>query len=133
VKKLRAAAKAFALAGMLVVMSGCATVDSVQPGTGTKVEVRGKTYDEVWRASVRAMSNNLTIVDSNKPSGTIRSEARAGIATWGEVVGLFIRPATAGAPTYTVEVSSMKRLVGQFTGQDWSPGVIANVRAELDQ
>ena len=33
-KKLRAAAKAFALAGMLVVMSGCATVDSVQPGTG---------------------------------------------------------------------------------------------------
>ena len=93
----------------LVLISGCATVGGLQSGSGgSTFEVYGKSYDEVWRASVHAMSSNLTIVESDKHSGTIKSEARAGMATWGEVVGLFIRPTSEGADKYTVEVLSKK-------------------------
>ncbi len=120
---------AFLLVGLL---SGCATVGTLQPGSGgSTFEVRGKAYDEIWKASVRAMTANLTIVESDNASGTIKSEARTGMTTWGEVVGLFIRPTSAEADRYTVEVQSLKRLRTQITGQNWEPSVIANIKAEL--
>lgn len=110
----------------------CATVDSLQPGSGRKFLVQGKTYDDIWKASVRSMSRNLTIVESDKSRGLIRSEARAGIATWGEVVGVFISPSQPGAPVYTVEVESLKRSMVQITGQDWATAIITSIQAELD-
>ncbi len=55
------------------------------------------------------------------------------MATWGEVVGVFVRPLTPTASTYTVEVQSRKRSVMQITGQDWAPTLIAGIKAELDQ
>lgn len=117
---------------LLSLICACATIGSLQPGSGgSTFEVRGKSYEEIWKASVRAMSSNLTIVESDKASGSIKSEARAGMATWGEVVGLFIRPTTATADTYTVEVLSKKRVQTQITGQNWEPSVIANIKAEL--
>jgi len=119
---------------MLVIClcSGCATVSSLQPGAGgSTLEVRGKSFDEIWTASVRGMSNNLTIVENDKVTGTIKSEARAGMTTWGEVVGLFIRPTVPIADRYIVEVQSLKRSRMQITGQDHEPAVIAIIKAEL--
>ena len=117
---------------LVCVCSGCATVDTLHPGSGgSTFQVHGKSYDEIWKASVRAMTSNLTIVESDKASGNIKSEARAGIATWGEVVGLFIRPLPANPASYTVEVKSLKRSRGQITGQNWEPSVVANIKAEL--
>lgn len=113
-------------------VTGCATIGSLQPGAGgSTFEVTGKSYDEIWKASVKGMSSNLTIVESDKASGSIKSEARVGMATWGEVVGLFIRPAAANAERYTVEVQSLKRSRLQITGQDHEPAVIAIIKAEL--
>ncbi|WP_175852907.1 hypothetical protein [Burkholderia anthina] len=119
------------LAGIATLPS-CATVDSLQPGSGRKFLVKGKSYDEIWKASVRSTSRNLTIVESNKGTGTIRAEARAGIATWGEVVGVFISPPKSGAPIYTVEVESLKRSRVQITGQDWETSIVTSIQAELD-
>jgi hypothetical protein len=116
---------------LLCLTAACATIGSLQPGGGSTFEVRGKSYEEIWKASVRAMSNNLTIVESDKGSGNIKSEARAGMTTWGEVVGLFVRPPTHGAASYTIEVQSLKRSQLQITGQDYAPSVIANIKAEL--
>ena len=117
---------------MVGIITGSVTIGSLQPGSGgSTFEVHGKTYDEIWKASVRAMSNNLTIIESDRASGTIKSEARAGMATWGEVVGLFIRPTSAETDKYTVEVQSTKRMRAQVTGQNWEPSVIANIKAEL--
>ena len=62
------------------------------------------------------MTSKLTIVESDKASGKIKSEARAGIATWGEVVGLFIRPLPANPASHTVEITSLQRARGQITG-----------------
>ena len=114
--------------------SGCATIGSLQPGTGgSTFEVRGKSYDEIWKAVVRTASRSLTIVESNKEAGNLRAEKGAGMATWGEVVGIFVRPAKNGAPVYSVEVQSLKRSRVQITGQNWTTTMISGIKAELDQ
>lgn len=118
----------------VALLQGCATIDSPQPGAGgSTFEVRGKTYDEVWRAANATASRSLTIVESNKDTGTLRGEKGVGLTTWGEVVGIFIRPSSNGAPVYTVEVQSLKRSRIQLTGQDWTLTVISGMKAELGQ
>jgi len=115
-------------------ISGCATIDSVQPGTGgSTFEVRGKNYDEIWKAVVRTASRSLTIVESNKQTGTLKAEKGVGVATWGEVVGIFVRPTSNGASVYTVEVQSLKRSRAQITGQNWTSTMVSGIKAELDQ
>lgn len=113
-------------------LAGCATVGSLRPGSGSTFEVYDRSYDEIWKATVSVISRNLTIVESNKDGGAIKAEARAGIATWGEVVGVFITPISRGEKKYTVEVLSLKRSMGQITGQNWAPGIIAGIKAELN-
>lgn len=119
---------------VLTSLSGCATIDTLQPGTGgSSFEVRGKTYDEIWKAVVITAGRSLTVVESNKQSGTLKAEKGAGLFTWGEVVGIFVRPTSNGAPVYTIEVQSLKRARGQLTGQDWTSTMITGIKAELDQ
>ncbi len=119
---------------VLMSISGCATVDTLQPGTGgSSFEIRGKTYDEIWKAVVRTTSRSLTVVESNKETGTLKAEKGVGMATWGEVVGVFVHPTNNGAKVYTIEVQSLKRSRVQLTGQDWTSTIIAGVKAELDQ
>ncbi|MGT2429779.1 hypothetical protein ACU4GI_26225 [Cupriavidus basilensis] len=114
------------VSAVLLALAGCATTDSLQQGTGgSTFEVRGKSYDEIYRAAVRAVRSNLTLVESNKETGTIKAESRAGMSTWGEVVGVFIRPPQPGATVYVVKVQSLKRSRAQITGQDWTASVIA--------
>ena len=55
------------------------------------------------------------------------------MTTWGEVVGIFIRPVNKGKGVYTIEVQSQKRAMGQITGQDWKETMIAGIKAELGQ
>ena len=63
-------------------ISGCATIDTLQPGArGSTFEVRGRSYDDIWKAAVRTASRSLTIVGSNKGTGTLRAEKGAGLAT----------------------------------------------------
>lgn len=115
-------------------VTGCATIGSLQPGTGGSVfEVRGKNYDEVWKAVVRTAGRSLTIVESNKEAGNLRAEKGAGMTTWGEVVGIFVRPPENGAQIYTIEVQSLKRSRVQVTGQDWTTTMISGIKTELDQ
>ncbi len=115
-------------------ISGCATIDTLQAGTGgSSFEVRGKTYDEIWKAVVITAGRSLTVVESNKQSGTLKAEKGGGLFTWGEVVGIFVRPTSNGAPVYIIEVQSLKRARGQLTGQDWTETMISGVKAELGQ
>jgi hypothetical protein len=114
-----------------VLLSACNTIDSVQPGKGRKFHVSGHSYDEVWKATVAVVSRQLAIVEESKASGTIKSESRAGFATYGEVVGVFICPAGIDVPNYEIEVVSLKRDAVQITGQDWTATLIAGIKAEL--
>jgi hypothetical protein len=63
----------------------------------------------------------------------LRAEKGVGMATWGEVVGIFVRTTSNGAPVYTIEVQSLKRSRIQITGQDWTTTMISGIKAELDQ
>lgn len=94
---------------------------------------RGKSYDEVWKAVVRTASRSFAIVESSKETGTLKAEKPAGMTTWGEVVGIFIKPTSNGAPVYAIEVQSLKRYQVQVTGQDWTTTMITGIKAELDQ
>lgn len=114
-------------------LTACSTASSLKPGSGgSTFEVRGSSYDEIWKAANRTASRSLTIVESNKETGTLKAEKGVGMATWGEVVGIFIRPASNGAPLYTVEVQSLKRSKLQLTGQDWTMTMKSGILAELD-
>ena len=98
---------------------------------GSTFEVRGKSYDEIWNAVVITASRSLTIVENNKETGMLKAEKGVGLASWGEVVGIFVRPTTKNAPVYTVEVQSLKRSKAQITGQDWTATMISGIKAEL--
>ncbi len=117
----------------LLALTGCATIDTLQPSAGgSTFEVTNKSYNQVWKAATRAASSNLTIVEQSKEKGIIKSEKGVGMATWGEVVGIFITPPNVDAEKYTVQVQSFKRSRLQITGQDWTQTVIANIKNELE-
>lgn len=114
---------------------GCVTTDSLEPGRAgsAKFTVAGKTYDEVWKSSIKVMGNDLTIVEKSKEQGYIKSERGVGIATWGEIVGVFISPANKPAAKYQVEVLSYKRSPLQISGKNWTQTVVTAIEAELHQ
>ena len=116
----------------ILVLAACATTDSLQPGAGgSPFEVRGKSYDDIWKAVVTVAGRSLTIVESDKSAGVLKAEKGVGLTTWGEVVGIYVRPATGGATAYTVEVQSLKRSRAQITGQDWTTTMVSGIKAEL--
>lgn len=121
------------IAGSLVLgCIGCATVNSLQRGAGGETFlVHNRSYDQIWNAAILVVDRQLTIVQSDKGAGTIKAEKRAGIATWGEVVGVFITPDSTDSHTFLVEVESMKRDSFQITGQDWTSTIAEGIKAEL--
>jgi len=117
---------------LLLMFTGCATIGTLHPGSGRTFEVNDRNYNEVWKAAIRVAGRNLTIVQSNKDSGIIKAEARVGLATWGEVVGIFITPTREGEKKYNVEVVSQKRSRLQITGQNWEETIVSGIKVELD-
>lgn len=119
----------------LLTLAGCATTSTLKAGNtgGTKITIENKTYDQVWKAALKAMSNQLTIVEKSKENGVIKAEKGVGVTTWGEVVGVFISPTKPSAPRYVVEVQSYKRSRLQITGQDWTQTIVTGIETELDQ
>jgi hypothetical protein len=88
-------------------------------------------YDQVWSAAMKAMSKGMTVVDSHKPSGTIRS--RVGANHTGKVVALFITPTTPHAPKYTIELVSKKPMgLGPPEHRNWEPSVVDDFTAALN-
>ena len=116
----------------MLVLTACATTDSLQPGTGgSTFEVRGKTYDDIWKAVITVAGRSLTIVENDKSAGILKAEKGVGLTTWGEVVGIYVRPASSAAAVYTVEVQSLKRSRAQITGQDWTTTMVSGIKAQL--
>ncbi len=89
------------------------------------------TYDQVWAAATKAMSNGMKIVYSHKASGTIKS--RVGADYTGKVVAFFITPTTEHAPQYRIELVSKKPMgFGQPERHNWEPSVIEDFKAALN-
>lgn len=113
-------------------MAACASTDALQlsNGKGKNFTVSGKSYEQIWRAANVAMSNDMKIVDSHKPSGVIKSRVVNG--TLGKVVGFFIQPTDANAPSYTITIVSQKPLQTDFVDLDWEPSVWEDFKAAIN-
>ncbi|MGB4116086.1 MAG: hypothetical protein WBK51_06030 [Polaromonas sp.] len=122
---------------LLAMLSGCAVMtvseDQLQRGSADAVSFKttGRpTYDKVWSSAMTAMGTGMTIVESHKPSGTIKS--RVGAAPAGKVVAFFITPTTPNAPEYTIELVSKKpQGFGQPERRNWEPSVVEDFKAAL--
>ena len=120
------------------ILSACAVLTvnehELQPGSadGVTFSTTGRqTYDQVWVAATKAMSNGMKIVYSHKPSGTIKS--RVGADHTGKVVAFFITPTTPRAPEYKIELVSKKPMgFGQPERRNWEPSVVKDFEDALN-
>ncbi|MCA1925969.1 MAG: hypothetical protein LDL16_06810 [Thiobacillus sp.] len=114
-----------------IALSACAGTDSLQlsNGGGKSFSVSGRSYAQIWQAATLAMSNDMVIVESHRPSGVIKSRVVNG--TPGKVVGFFIQPTDESAPRYTVTIVSRKPLQTQFVDRDWEPSVVEDFKQAL--
>lgn len=112
-------------------LTGCASTDSLQlsNGNGKSFIVSGKRYEQIWQAATVAMSNDMKIVESHKPSGVIKSQVVNGTA--GKVVGFFIQPTDDFSPQYTITIVSKKPLQTEFVDRDWEPCVWEDFKREV--
>lgn len=115
--------------GMLLI--GCTSTDSLQlsNGKGASFVVSGKSYEQIWRAAIQAMSTDMQIVESHKPSGVIKSRVVNG--STGKVVGFFVQPTEERAPRYTVSIVSQTPLHTEFVDRDWEPSVWEDFKQAL--
>ena len=114
---------------LTIFLTGCASINSLEPGNGQRIFIKDHSYKEIWRAAVQAVGSSLTIVQTNEKMGVIKAEAPAGMTTWGEVVGVFITEYNDG---YYVEANSQKRSKLQITGQNWEKTVLSLIEVNLD-
>jgi uncharacterized lipoprotein len=125
--------RALVVASMLMLAACSGTDDLARGKGGTTFDVKGKTYNAVWNASITALtSSGLAIIESNKSDGLIKAEKAAGMMTWGEVVGVFISP-TKKSSIYHVQVQSLKRATYQITGQVWDKTIAERIKSELNR
>jgi hypothetical protein len=115
----------------MALMSACATIADLYPEGGSSFYVHDRTYEQVWMAAVSAASRYLTVVEREKGAGVVRAEKGAGLSTFGQVVGIFISPASEGTAIYTVRVVSKERYMFQFSPNNWESTIIEGMRAEL--
>jgi hypothetical protein len=141
-QRLRVAATGLVVT-LMTALSGCGTYggeqvfvvgpEHVKPGDarGARFTIKGKfSYDQVWKAAMTAMGNGMTIIESHKPSGVIKS--RVGVAPGGKVVGFFISPTTPNAERYQIDTMSIKPIGFMSTnGRGWDPVVVENFNAAL--
>ena len=113
-------------------LTGCTGIDSVRPdtGEGSKFTVYRRSYDEIWNAAVSVAGQRLTLVETDKRTGTVKAEALD--STFGETLGIFINPPRDGEKKYVVEVLSLLKNRPQIPGQDGEPQVIDDIKTKLD-
>src|SRR5881392_3236159 len=73
-------------------VAGCRSVDSVTPGRGRTVEIRGHTYDEIWRAAIRVADEHADILERDEARGVIRAERTYHFMGDNGWIGIFITP-----------------------------------------
>jgi hypothetical protein len=111
---------------------GCATVTRVQPGSGSRLAVEGRTYDEVWKAAVTVIGRNLvTRAGTDKGRGEIQAEAAGGTFTSGSLVGVFITPANVASDRYVVEVVRRRSDAVPLPAKNWEEIIVEALKKEL--
>lgn len=113
-----------------LILAACVSTDNLQSNGdfGDHYLVTGKNYEQIWRAATVAMSTDMNIVESHKPSGVIKSKVVNG--TRGKVVGFFIQPTDENSPRYKINIVSKKPFQSDFD-KDSEPSVWEDFKREL--
>jgi hypothetical protein len=128
--------KRIVLCAFLLALSACSTLSGLKPGKGAGVvfNVVGKTYEQVWDASVKAVrqSGRLVIQEQDKTKGIIKAETTSNFAQreHGEIVAVFISQTDANN-RIAVEVIGKQRFKLQLNGTDWESDIAAGIQVEL--
>ena len=117
----------FRLAAFAMLFAACQTMADVKPGDGHRATIDKRSYDDIWKAATRVAEEHFEIRESDRERGTILAERPNGFVEPGAWVGIFISPASTGAPTYTVEVVRRKKMTTNVGVKDWEQKVIRDI------
>ena len=135
--------KKILLLTLIALTSACTSTSDLGAGkTGKSIVVTGKSYDQVWNASVAAVKEitgdqswevekNLHISKEDKAAGRIEANTGMSLWSWGEVVGVFITPPN-NAAQHKIEVESRAKMKTNVTSNNWEDEVIANIKKKLN-
>ena len=104
----------------------------MQPGSGSRLTIEGRTYDEIWKAAVTVIGRNLTSrVGTDKGRGEIQAEGAGGRFSADALVGVFITPANTASDRYVVEVVSRRSAPVPLPVKNWKEVIIQALKTEL--
>jgi hypothetical protein len=78
-------------------------------GHGKVMPLTDRSYEEIWRAAITVADAHFEIREQNSATGIITAWRTRTAVSNGAWVGIYIEPATAGAPSYRVEAVSRKK------------------------
>ena len=125
--------KKIAVIGALsvVVLSGCSTLSGVKDakGSGTN-RLYNKPFENVWSETVGTVQScGLSVVSTDKTKGEIMAENGMSAFSYGENVGVFVKP--MGEAQTQVEVVSKRVLATNVMAKDWEIEIFRNLDFRL--
>jgi hypothetical protein len=131
---------------VLAVLTLAACSDSSDLGagkTGKSFTVTGHSYDQVWDASLTALTQvrgtqsleinrSVEITKKDKKAGIINAASGMSLWSWGDVMGVFINPAH-DAPSYKIDVESLSTYKMGYTSNNWEDEIIAAIKQNLQR
>lgn len=126
----------------LLALTACGTSGDLGRGkTGKSITVQGKTYDQIWDASLAAVKRtdgdqkleiekNLSITKEDKAQGEINASTGMSLLSWGEVVGIYITP-PGEAPQHRIEVESLSKLKTNVFANNWEDELLDAIQKNL--
>jgi hypothetical protein len=118
---------------LLGLFSGCASTgtvrDALAEDNGAVFIVENRSFDEVYNAALKVMSNKFSLREQDKNQGMILAENSATAFSWGERIGVQVKPHSGQKIKIVVVSQKVSRM--QMTGSDWEQSVMAGIKAEL--
>jgi hypothetical protein len=119
---------------VLTLLVGCATQRQVaeSEGHGTKA-VYNAPFDPVWRACIdAAQRDGLEVISSDRTAGYIAARRTVQVHTFGENVGIWVRPAATPGQT-EVEVASRQAGPPVVWLKNWENEIHRSIAANLSR
>jgi len=125
---------------LLLSLSGCA---AYVPGSGfdcdcgkvgwpdepivATIEVKGRTYADIWQTTIKTISLKMTVLLNEPASGSIQAIQRTSRGSW-ETMDVKVSPHNDNAPSYLVEVKGLSH-----APTSWTVLLSADLRTALEQ
>ena len=113
--------------------AGCATVGGLENAQGKgEISYYRADPESVFDASIIALSDlGLLIARVDEEARHAAAEAPAGLWSYGEVIGVFVRPSLGDSSVCAVEVVSRKRMATNLLAKNWETDVLDRLDAQF--